>query len=201
MSISLCDKILFVKISLYFSEIDVSNARVILEKFIEIKSINNCFKFLKTFYKKSSIWSKIIIFIILALIFTKIANANTPRVEGFSQSRKFVVKKNNNLYDDFYCSLYDDLMYDPIKNRFELNEIKHLTEMNKDNSVILDIGSGTGHHAKSLHKNNYDVLGLDKSESMVKYAKNKYPNIAKKIVCVCIIKLAFATVVLYIANT
>ena len=29
----------------------------------------------------------------------------------------------------------------------------------------------------------------------------KYPNIAKKIVWVCIIKLVFATVVLYIAKT
>ena len=31
--------------------------------------------------------------------------------------------------------------------------------------------------------------------------KKKYPNIAKKIVCVCIMKLVFATVVLYIAKT
>jgi hypothetical protein len=31
--------------------------------------------------------------------------------------------------------------------------------------------------------------------------KKIYPNIAKKIVCVCIIKLALATVVLYMENT
>ena len=95
-----------------------------------IKSINNCLKFLKSFYKKSSIWTKIIIFIILALIFTKIANANTPRVEGFSQSRKFVVKKNNNLYDDFYCSVYDQLLYDPNKNDFEVQQIEDITKLN-----------------------------------------------------------------------
>ena len=96
--------------------------------------------------------------------------------EGFQQSKKFVLKRNDKLYDDFYCSLYDDLMYDPIKNRFELNEIKRTTNLNND-SVILDVGSGTGHHAMSFAKNNYDILGLDKSEAMVRYAKNKYPSV------------------------
>ena len=84
-----------------------------------IKSIKQGFKQMTYFFKKSSIWTKVIVFVIIALIFTKIANANTPRVEGFSQNRKFVVKKNNEIYDNFYCSIYDHLVYDEKKNDFE----------------------------------------------------------------------------------
>ena len=68
-----------------------------------IKSIKQGFNQISKFFKKSSIWTKVIVFTIIALIFTKIANANTPRIEAFSQSRKFVVKKNNEIYDNFYC--------------------------------------------------------------------------------------------------
>jgi len=140
-----------------------------------IKSMNNCLKFLKSFYKKSSIWTKIIIFIILALIFTKIANANTPRVEGFSQSRKFVVKKNNNLYDDFYCSVYDQLLYDPNKNDFEVQQIEDITKLNK-NSTVLDLGCGKGHYVNFYSKRAMSGQGIDKSKSMITACKKKYPH-------------------------
>lgn len=144
---------------------------------IEMKmSATNIIKKINSLFKKSTIWFKIAVLLILVLVVFVAINVSIPKREGFQQSKKFDLKKNNELYDDFYCSLYDDLMYDHIKNRFELNEIKRTTNLTND-SVILDIGSGTGHHAMSFAKNNYDILGLDKSEAMVRYAKNKYPNI------------------------
>lgn len=139
-------------------------------------SATNIIKKMNSLFKKSTIWFKVAILLILILIVFITINVSLPKREGFQQSKKFVLKRNDKLYDDFYCSLYDDLMYDPIKNRFELNEIKRTTNLSND-SVILDVGSGTGHHAMSFAKNNYDILGLDKSEAMVRYAKNKYPSV------------------------
>jgi ubiquinone/menaquinone biosynthesis C-methylase UbiE len=127
-------------------------------------------------FRKSSSWFKIATLLILLLFIFVAFNLIFTRKEGFQQLKKFVLKQNSELYDDFYCEIYDELMYDPAKNIFELDEIKLLTNLKKTSS-ILDVGSGTGHHAKSLSKNNYNVIGLDKSESMVKYSSKKYPEI------------------------
>ena len=104
-----------------------------------IKSIKQGLKYATTFFKKSSIWTKVVVFVIIALIFTKIANANSPRVEGFSQNRKFVVKKNNEIYDNFYCSVYDHLVYDEIKNEpaLKLTEISKQIHFNLKNDSFL----------------------------------------------------------------
>ena len=104
-----------------------------------IKSIKKCFNQMTSFFKKSSIWTKIIVFTIIALIFTKIANANTPRIEAFSQNRKFVVKKNNEIYDKFYCSLYDHLVYDEKKNDFEVIQIDKIAKMLPKQNLVVTI--------------------------------------------------------------
>tara|TARA_B100001287_G_C22598878_1_gene489414 strand:- start:136 stop:1080 length:945 start_codon:yes stop_codon:yes gene_type:complete len=140
-----------------------------------IKTIKNIVKNLKSFFKKSSIWTKLIMLVIIALVFTKIANANTPHIEAFSQKRKFVVKKNNDLYDDFYCSVYDQLLYDTKKNDFEVVEIDKLAKIDERSSV-LDLGCGKGHYVNFYNKRNVDVRGIDKSKSMIKSAKKAYPN-------------------------
>ena len=43
-------------------------------------------------------------------------------------------------------------------------------------SIILDVGSGTGHHVGELNKQNLEVVGVDISEAMVKKAKDNYPK-------------------------
>lgn len=40
---------------------------------------------------------------------------------------------------------------------------------------VLDLGSGTGASSDYLYKNGYDVIGVDKSISMIKQAKSNYP--------------------------
>lgn len=42
---------------------------------------------------------------------------------------------------------------------------------------ILDLGCGTGDLAKKLFNLGVNVIGVDKSENMIRTAKNKYPNI------------------------
>ena len=124
---------------------------------------------------KSSIWFKIVILVFIILVLTMIANRNSPDVEGFTQKRKFVSKDNDNLYDDFYCSVYDQLLFDPQKNSFEVTELDKVADIDKK-SNILDVGCGLGHHVEYYREKGVNVQGLDRSESMVKIAKRRYPK-------------------------
>ncbi|TXC92994.1 methyltransferase domain-containing protein [Metabacillus litoralis] len=47
----------------------------------------------------------------------------------------------------------------------------------KEGEKILDLGCGTGDLAKSLSDKRVKVIGVDKSENMIKQAKLKYPKI------------------------
>lgn len=50
----------------------------------------------------------------------------------------------------------------------------------KPNEIICDIGCGTGDLAKQILESGAQVLGIDKSESMINEAKNKYSDIQFK---------------------
>ena len=133
------------------------------------------FKKLMKAYKKSTIWFKLIALLVGLLIITILVNKITPLNEGFTQKEKFVLKTNDNLYDSFTAEIYDDLMFDSAKNAYEIREITKLTKLNK-NSLVLDVGSGTGHHVRMLNNDNIKTIGLDKSKPMVEFSKSKYPK-------------------------
>lgn len=138
----------------------------------------NFFKKLTRMFKKSNIYLKLIIILIILLISTYIYQKYKPNKEGFSQREKYIVKyKPEEIYDDFYVSIYDELVFDINKNEFELGEIMSLTKMEPKISSVLDIGSGKGHHTAILQNQGYNTTGLDISPSMIKSAKKKYPNI------------------------
>lgn len=138
------------------------------------------------FLRKGSMWFKLLIVLIIVLYLVKQYNASQVITikEGFiNQEEKFVIKKEDEVYDDFYVSIYDDLTYDQIKNNFEVGEIAKLVRTSPKKSVILDIGSGTGHHCKLLadtYKTN-QVYGLDKSSEMVSYSKDNFPELNFKV--------------------
>ena len=91
-----------------------------------------------------------------------------------SISKKFELKQHD-IYDDFYANIYDDLVYNPNKNNYEIIEILAATEHNQQ-SRLLDIGSGTGHNVDLFIKKGIKSMGLDSSKAMVKKAKENYPN-------------------------
>jgi len=95
--------------------------------------------------------------------------------EGFIQEKQFVMKQGPDIYDDFYASIYNDLVYDEIKNSYEIGEIINTTNPTEQ-SLILDIGSGTGQHVAALNDKGYPAVGLDLSPGMVGQAKKNYPN-------------------------
>jgi SAM-dependent methyltransferase len=100
---------------------------------------------------------------------------NDSDIEGFEErSTSFKMREGDNVYDDFYAKVYDELVFNKIKNDYELGTIVDSTKPT-DTSIILDVGCGTGHHVNSLADKGYKVVGIDLSESMIKKAQETYP--------------------------
>lgn len=135
------------------------------------------FKSITKIYDNLSNSGKILIFLTLILILTIFFNSinKLKKIEGFQQNDKFIYKTGNDIYDEFYATIYDYLVYNNIKNEYEIGAIingTHPTEA----SIIVDIGSGTGHHVSSMADKGYKVIGVDISPAMVKEAKTIYPS-------------------------
>jgi SAM-dependent methyltransferase len=118
---------------------------------------------------------------ILLIVVSLFGNIKLPgQTEGFQQDNKFLFKQGPEAYDDFYVDIYDYLVFSDMKNDYEVGEIINKTNATSK-SVILDIGSGTGHHVAALSSQNLDVIGIDISPSMVKKAKENYPDYKFKV--------------------
>ena len=127
-------------------------------------------------YSKCSSWGKVIIFTILLLILiVAFKPFNTDKFEGFEQNDKFLFKSGQDIYDDFYADIYDYLVFNNIKDEYEVGEIMNKTSASSQ-SKILDIGCGTGHHVGELSGRNIDIIGIDISPSMIKKATKNYPD-------------------------
>ena len=127
-------------------------------------------------YNKMSHWGKILLWITIFLIVVVSMRSWKPwQREAFTQNDTLIVKSGNDLYDDFYVNIYDYLVYNNLKNSYEVGEIIQKTGPTQ-HSIILDVGSGTGHHVASLASKGYNVTGVDQSSAMVKKAKENYPT-------------------------
>ena len=135
--------------------------------------MDNLFKLLN-----KSIWAQMLIVIVLFLIVLSIFRNLKSRFkqEGFSQDKPFILKNGQDVYDKFYTSIYDELVYSPTKNEYEINKIIQTTKATTTQSIFLDIGSGTGHHVGELNNRGYRAIGIDKSSDMVSVATRNYPN-------------------------
>lgn len=97
--------------------------------------------------------------------------------EGFTDAtiQKEVYLNNDQLYDEFYASIYDQLTQNVRMTEQKVNLI--LTEWRKTGTVVeqadvLDAGAGTGVAAVVLAKQNVkSVLALDKSKAMLNQAE------------------------------
>ncbi len=147
------------------------------------KNVKKVFSLLLKYYKKllkaynkSSIWVKMFIITAIILVLIQRYNKYNPSVEGFSQMAEYIVKENDELYDDFYVKYYDDITRNKMRVDFEFDEICYTTKPDKEKSNILDIGCGTGNLVKKFVKKGYKVKGVDKSAAMVKKADEKHPS-------------------------
>jgi len=135
-----------------------------------LKSLTNC-------YNKLSNFGKILIFIAILLIIVIFFRNLIPVKEGMINQNNFLFKEGNAVYDDFYSDIYDYLVFNQIKNDYEVGVIINSTSPNSK-SVIADIGCGTGHHTNLFNSKGLEVIGVDKSPSMIKKAKENNPYIA-----------------------
>jgi len=127
------------------------------------------------YWNKLSDWSKIFTIALVALLAVIIVNAVRGNREGFETSAEFITKRGQDVYDDFYATLYDDLVFSDLKNQWEIGQIINKTNPSSA-SYILDIGSGTGHHVGALKGMGFKAAGIDISPSMVQQANKNYPD-------------------------
>lgn len=123
---------------------------------------------------------KLLVCVGILLLMIIILKPNYLQREGYVQNNKFLFKQGPEVYDDFYADIYDYLVFNDVKNNYEVGQIVNQVQPNSK-SVILDIGSGTGHHVAALASQNLDVVGIDISPSMVARAKKNYPNYKYKV--------------------
>ncbi len=80
------------------------------------------------------------------------------------------------IYADAYDLFYCDKDYDA-----ECDLLERLFQTHGDSSIrrILDLGCGTGNHAISLAQRGYEVVGVDRSESMLALAQGKVVGLSR----------------------
>jgi len=119
----------------------------------------------------------LLVFIIIVRIHTYYYKKTYQEVEGFeNSSQRYVLKTNIDLYDKFYASIYDELVYSNIKNEFEIGKIIESTQPTRE-SVILDVGCGNGHRTYEFMQHGFkNVIGIDNSKDMIQSAVAKYPT-------------------------
>ena len=134
-------------------------------------------KSLASVYNKCSLWCKVLILtslLLLVVIVFKGLKRNNG-IEGFEQRDTFLIKRDAEVYDDFYADIYDYLVFNTLKNDYEIGWIINSASPSSK-SKILDVGCGTGHYVSSFGSKGFDIIGIDISPSMIKKAKRNFPD-------------------------
>ena len=120
---------------------------------------------------------------IAGIVFTKEDDDNTDdsKYEGFEQSVPFVLNENEAVWNDpFYIQLYDEIYLPSTIATTDISHIHEKTKPDVGHSCFLEIGSGTGCFLQQLQSKGFRVYGVDKSQSIVDYSQDKYPDIPVK---------------------
>jgi SAM-dependent methyltransferase len=116
----------------------------------------------------------LIILIIIFLFYKSFFIIREP--EGFQQQEKYKVQYNQHIYQDpFYVEKYDEINQSKKRLRIEVLTIVETTDADEENSMFLDIGSGTGYAVKELNDLGFQAVGVDQSQAMVSYSEKQYP--------------------------
>ena len=105
---------------------------------------------------KSSLLSKIVFVLAILLIIVMIIKGGGNFQEGFTQTKAYILKEGDNVFDNFYANFYDILVATDVKNDYEVGEIINKTGPNTE-SIIVDIGCGTGQHIAELAKSGFNA--------------------------------------------
>ena len=132
----------------------------------------------------------IVLIICFIIVFSNKFLKNSFNKEGFVERKgSFIRKTDEDVYDDFYVDMYDDLVYNDVKNKYEVERI-FKSDTSNSQYKILDIGCSTGHHVRLLTNSNAEVVGIDNSPAMIKKAQKNYPDLHFKL-CDALNTMAF----------
>lgn len=98
----------------------------------------------------------------------------TSGQEGFQQKEKFILKINQDIYDDFYSEIYDTIILPNQTNTYIIEKVLDTVQPDKSHAIILDIGSKTGSLVNYLNNKGYSAYGVEPSQYMVDYSISKY---------------------------
>lgn len=133
-------------------------------------------------FKHTTLLHKTLYLLGLIIALCLMFNYGKLQVEGFEEKTN-EFKMNTevvDIYNDLYLSIYDNLVFSKMKNDFEVGALIKQTNPSEQ-SYILDIGSGTGHHISSFKAHGLNSIGIDVSPSMIKLAKKTYPDLNFKL--------------------
>ena len=117
----------------------------------------------------------IYVLLFLSVAYIGLKYTAKPVSEGFTQDAQFMVKRGVNVYDPFYVNMYDQLVLSSKRVPFEIDVIN--STLPTELSTFLDIGCGTGYLVNQIHARGHQVIGIDQSPDMIKYAESQYPDI------------------------
>jgi len=117
----------------------------------------------------------IIFLIIIALHLVNYKQATYENYDDMTSGKRFESKIDSEVFDLFYSKYYDNIHENKDRDVAQLKIILNYAK-NKKFVKFLDIGCGTGYHVSLLDKMKYDVVGIDKSKTMIAAAKSKYPD-------------------------
>jgi SAM-dependent methyltransferase len=124
-------------------------------------------------FENSTLFYLLFIFFLLVLAnyFFRTIEKTTMH-EGFTQMQKFILKQNNDSYDDFYAHIYDEIHLPEQRCDEEMKMIIDTTGADSS-SVFLDVGCGTGETMRVLEDRGFRCFGIDKSRAMIEKATEK----------------------------
>lgn len=125
------------------------------------------------YHNTSSYWFNRVIMVMILLGGILMYRRLFPRQkEFFSQKSPFVLRQDNDVYDTFYLSYYDELH---ATESYCDDDITYITDMTSPDkkSVFLDIGCGTGNLLKRLEDKDILAFGVDKSAAMEEASKKR----------------------------
>jgi 2-polyprenyl-3-methyl-5-hydroxy-6-metoxy-1,4-benzoquinol methylase len=128
----------------------------------------------------------LILFTLFALILLRkyIQDKNPNKKESFVQEPPFIVKRNENIYDEFFSKVHDKIFHPEKEQYYDVMNVFKMTEPTQEYSVILDIGCGTGNLLNTMYEKGFtNVFGLDKSVEMGRECLMKNQNAKIKIGC------------------
>ena len=129
----------------------------------------------KLILSKKNSWFVIMIILLILLVILQTARKST-KYEGFQQKEPFTIQRGTNVYDGFYSEIYDRLYNTKTRSEKEAIEIIKSTQPDKEHSMFLDVGCGTGCLVDVLKTQGYNAIGVDKSSAMIETGKERHSS-------------------------